>query len=686
MRHQLRLVPLPLGAEQPVSAWNEEDAGHFFLHRSPTLPHGSLSSLESRQLRFAFSQGAFSIRDVGAFSTTRVNGLILVPGVDRQLQIGDFLEFGRPSNHDFVDSLSCRVDITSSSTSSFSRSCPNIVHPPNSAPPYAAQHDLARAFDQIIYDDPSYNPRAHTPSFAFGPPSITTPSTTLIPRSYGTLVADLRAGSVDIAEDATSGPGSVDGLHASSYSVTPSTPASETRTSTPPCTSKPASSFLPPTLSSNSSSTSVLTSVLGSVPPSTSTSASVSSTIPRSTSIPTQNSSVLASVLGIKTPFTRLALPQRASSNSSPPPSNSISVPQSTSPTSAPSAHLIPSPPTSSSSGLLPSSLADSARSTALAITLDRVGSAWVSARRVLNAAASDSARISALACSFPSHSGTSSTPPSLAPSTSKSTPPLFITTPPSTVPLTVAAEPTIVSPCLADVGDGGSVRATSLDVTLMRIRDAWMESRRLAHTDGSSLFSPSEFASSRIRVALRGSLCNTTRAPSATKALASSSPCLCSTAEPSTSPLSSSSISSTGTTQLSAPPHLLSLLPYPSAGSPDPDPEFDTFSAAAPILISTPPPCHGYPESLSSVVRSCDYKTAPMFSSAETALRRIHARWIQARQWCAKSVASYASGENALALPFPGWLPPPHGLFFVPRLCLSTSQVRAFWHAQPGR
>ncbi|KAE8222056.1 hypothetical protein CF326_g8446 [Tilletia indica] len=296
MRHQLRLVPLPLGAEQPISVWNDEDEGQFFLHRSLQLPAESSSSFRSRQVRFAFSHGAFSIRDVGAFSTTRVNGIVLVPGVDHQLQTSDFLEFGRPSHHDFVDdSLCCRVDITTSSTSTFPRSCPSVVHPPNSAPGYARWHDLARSFDQIFYDDPSYNPRAHAPSFVFGPPRITSSATQSF-RSYASLVTHLRTSCVDIAEDAASVPDSVIGRHASSHSlhsISPTIPSFETRSSTPSLTSASASSSLPPTSSSTSSSTSVLPSVIESVPlsPSTSVLTSVLKSLPPKSLSSTRSSS-----------------------------------------------------------------------------------------------------------------------------------------------------------------------------------------------------------------------------------------------------------------------------------------------------------------------------------------------------------------------------------------------------------
>ncbi|KAE8220524.1 hypothetical protein CF326_g8738 [Tilletia indica] len=132
-----------------------------------------------------------------------------------------------------------------------------------------------------------------------------------------------------------------------------------------------------------SDTTSVLTSVLKSYAPEGSTDPITPPTSSRSLNI--------TSELGMETPCTLLSLPHGASSCPSPPSSTLPLILQSVSPASPPSTSLIASSSLSSPSPRPPPSLAGPARSTTLAFTIDRVGAAWVSARRELNAAASSS-------------------------------------------------------------------------------------------------------------------------------------------------------------------------------------------------------------------------------------------------------------------------------------------------------
>ncbi|KAE8220609.1 hypothetical protein CF326_g8723 [Tilletia indica] len=269
-----------------------------------------------------------------------------------------------------------------------------------------------------------------------------------------------------------------------------SVPSSELRS--PPCTL--------------SDTTSVLTSVLQ---PSGSEQSTAPITPPTSSPPLT-----ITSERGMEVPFTRLSLPPCASSDSSP---TLSSILQPASPTSPPlTTNLIAPSSTRSPSARLSSSLAGSARLTILDMTLDRVGAAWVFARRVLSNAASGSANtydsFSARAnrprapppSAFPSPAsrtqGSISSPTALL--SASSTPPpttgpvhadedvfsSFSRTPLSvlgaggtgtntTIPMVaVSSGPQATSSSRWNTGGGGSLQMVT-DATA-RVRTAWMRTR----------------------------------------------------------------------------------------------------------------------------------------------------------------------------------------------------------------
>ncbi|KAE8219836.1 hypothetical protein CF319_g6538 [Tilletia indica] len=199
MHHHLCLIPLPFGAELCVSTWADGSDGHFFLQRSPQLSSDQYPSLQSHQVRFSFAFDRFQLRDLGAFSTTRVNGTVLSSGAIHTLQRGDFLEFGRSTSESFCQALSCRVDINTTSSPSFCPSPVELIHPKQSAPKYAAWEDFGRFCDQVVYGDRPVNPRAHVASFGFGSAQGSSSSTPLPSLPYGTLLEDLRVRSAEIS-------------------------------------------------------------------------------------------------------------------------------------------------------------------------------------------------------------------------------------------------------------------------------------------------------------------------------------------------------------------------------------------------------------------------------------------------------------------------------------------------------
>ncbi|CAD6885188.1 unnamed protein product [Tilletia laevis] len=175
----LHLIPLTGRTDGPTTSWPADDSGHFFIEPSSSPAAPSTSELPSKQVRISFCAGSFTLHDSGDRSTTRVNGRFLAAGACRVLVQNDIVELActeTSSSSSFRPALSCRVDLLTSSSPSLELPGPYTFSSSQHGPRYAQPHDRSRSLDDMArHFKLSSSPSPSRPAlFTFSACTVTT--------------------------------------------------------------------------------------------------------------------------------------------------------------------------------------------------------------------------------------------------------------------------------------------------------------------------------------------------------------------------------------------------------------------------------------------------------------------------------------------------------------------------------
>ncbi|CAD6930270.1 unnamed protein product [Tilletia controversa] len=175
----LHFIPLSGRTDGPTTSWPADDSGHFFIEPSSSPAAPSTSELPSKQVRISFCTGSFTLHDGRDRSATRVNGRLLVAGASRVLAQNDIVELACPetfSSSSFRPALSFRVDLLTSSSPSLELPGPYTFIPSQHGPRYALPHDHSRSIDDMTrHFKLSSSPSPSRPAlFTFSACTVTT--------------------------------------------------------------------------------------------------------------------------------------------------------------------------------------------------------------------------------------------------------------------------------------------------------------------------------------------------------------------------------------------------------------------------------------------------------------------------------------------------------------------------------
>ncbi|KAE8222670.1 hypothetical protein CF326_g8333 [Tilletia indica] len=183
MWFHLHLIPLQLGTEVPSASWPAHEDGYMLVHLASTPNQTDIPSSAAEQLKISFCKGTFFVQQDGQHSSVRINGSPLPIGPDgTPLLQSDLLELRRTSDNKYSRVFTCRVDLSSSSTSTPVFPGPYTHTASRSHPSYAWTDDIGRAVDDMArhHGHSTPCPPLLPAAFEFTRPVITTAS--LFPR------------------------------------------------------------------------------------------------------------------------------------------------------------------------------------------------------------------------------------------------------------------------------------------------------------------------------------------------------------------------------------------------------------------------------------------------------------------------------------------------------------------------